>query len=179
MRIIFPALAALALAACQSEPESAAVNQQEQVVGLDRSHVGMAMPDIMVIGPNGEETALADIAGGEPMLVNLWASWCAPCVKELPTLLALSQRGDVKVLALSQDMAAQAPHSSVEAFLKHNKVAGLGAWQDPEMAMTFALDVQIMPTTILYDGSGKEVWRYIGENDWAGDDAASLIADAG
>ena len=175
MRIIFSALAALALAACQSEPASAPQGQQEQAIGLDRSHAGMALPDINVIGPDGAEVTLADISGGEPMLVNLWASWCVPCVKELPTLLALAQRGDVKVLALSQDMA---PHSSVEAFLKHNDVEGLGAWQDPDMAMTDALQVTIMPTTILYDASGKEVWRYIGENDWAGKEAAGLIADA-
>ena len=52
------------------------------------------------------------------------------------------------------------------------------AFHDPDMALTSALGVQIMPTTILYDKAGKEVWRYTGDLDWMGAEAKALLAEA-
>ena len=167
-------LAALGVAACGNETAAEPTTEATEATALIRDFAGMEMPDIAVTDPDGAATTLSEIAGGEPILVNLWASWCAPCVKELPTLVALSERGDVRVLALSQDMA---PQPSVRAFLEQHDVASLGAWQDAEMAMTDALPVTIMPTTVLYNAEGQEVWRYVGDLDWAGDEAATLIAE--
>ncbi|MBB3764663.1 TlpA family protein disulfide reductase [Sphingomicrobium lutaoense] len=174
---------ALMLAACGQQPSSptkkaeAGECRPPEAGGVDRCHVGKEMPDIAVLAPDGGETTLADIAAGEPLLVNLWASWCAPCVKELPTLLALSGREDApRVLTLNQDMG---PQRSVQAFLEGHGVGDLGAWQDPDMAMTDALPVTIMPTTVLYDGEGREVWRYVGDLDWNGEEASRLLAELG
>ena len=115
---------------------------------------------------------------GTPVLVNLWATWCAPCVKELPTLNALARKHDkdgaLGIIAISQDMG---PQGSVEAFLKTLKVDDLGAFHDPKMALSGALDAQVLPTTILYDAQGREVWRYVGDLDWTGPEAARLLAD--
>jgi len=130
-------------------------------------------------GADGEQTTLADFEG-RPVLVNLWASWCAPCVKELPTLdrlqAARAKDGSLKVVAISQDMG---PHQSVLAFLKAHRIAGLESFQDPKMALSGALNVQVMPTTILFDAQGQEVWRYVGDLDWTGPEAAKLLAEAG
>ncbi|WP_265528401.1 TlpA family protein disulfide reductase [Sphingomicrobium marinum] len=167
-------LAALVLSACGTDPATETTTKATEQTALLRDYAGTDMPDIAVTDPDGEQTTLGEIAGGEPILVNLWASWCAPCVKELPTLLALSERGDVRVLALSQDIG---PQPSVRAFLEGHGVGSLGAWQDADMAMTDALPVTIMPTTVLYDAQGKEVWRYVGDLDWSGDEAAALIAE--
>jgi thiol-disulfide isomerase/thioredoxin len=110
--------------------------------------------------------------------VNLWATWCAPCVKELPTLdaLAKAQRRDgaLGVIAVSQDMG---PHGSVEAFLQKLGTKDLGAYHDPKMALSGALNAQILPTTILFDRNGREVWRYTGDLDWNGPEAAKLLAE--
>ena len=142
--------------------------------GLDRSGAGKAAPDVVFQNQNGEETSLADFRG-RPLLLNLWATWCAPCVKELPTLDALADRpGAPLVMALSQDMAEPA---KVRAFLAERKLA-LDAFQDKEMAMSSALGVQILPTTILYGADGKEVWRFTGDLDWAGPQAAELLKEA-
>ena len=86
-----------------------------QVKGVDRSHKAKPAPDAAFKDPDGEDASLADFRG-KPLLVNLWATWCAPCVKELPTLdrLSRSNGGALRVLAISQDMG---PHPSVEAFL--------------------------------------------------------------
>ncbi len=146
------------------------------VKGLDRSQAGTAAPDVIFQDPDGGAFALTRFKGA-PFLVNLWATWCAPCVKELPTLEALEKRqmqdGTLGIAVVSQDMG---PKESVEAFLKSKDIA-LRSHLDPEMKLTGALGVEVMPTTILYDAQGREVWRYVGDLDWTGEEAARLIAE--
>jgi two-component system nitrogen regulation sensor histidine kinase GlnL len=79
-------------------------------------------------------------------------------------------------LAVSQDLA---PRGSVDAFLDKNKLADLEVWHDPKMELSGATGAQILPTTILYGADGREVWRYVGDLDWTGEEAAKLLADAG
>ena len=74
---------------------------------------------------------------------------------------------------MSEDSGAQ---GSVKAFLAKLKVKDLGAFHDPEMKLTDALGVETMPTTVLYDGAGHEVWRFIGDLDWSGPEAKALLA---
>ncbi len=134
------------------------------------------MPDIGVRDPDGETVPLMTMRkAGKPLLLNLWATWCAPCIKELPTLDRLSDRpGAPLVVALSQDSGDQ---SKVSAFLASKKL-GLESWQDADMAAASALGVQILPTTVLYGSDGKEVWRFNGDLDWTGPEAAKLLAEA-
>jgi thiol-disulfide isomerase/thioredoxin len=182
MRVLLTICAIAALAAChKSEPVTANEAQPEaqagQVKGVDRTHKGKPEPDVSFKDPNGGDTSLAELEG-KPVLVNLWATWCAPCVKELPTLdkLAQSKSGNLQVAAISQDMG---PHPSVVAFLDSQKIANLEAYQDPKMALSGALGAEVLPTSILYDANGKEVWRYVGDLDWTSAEAVRLLAEAG
>jgi thiol-disulfide isomerase/thioredoxin len=166
------------LTACseQQAPVENSVEESGPTKGLERDKAGQAIPDIELKDADDEAATLAD-AKGKPLLVNIWATWCAPCVKELPTLQALAANpGAPRVIAVSQDMA---PRGSVDAFLDKNKLAGLEVWHDPKMELSGAIDAQVLPTTILYDAQGKEVWRYVGDLDWTGPEAAKLLADAG
>jgi thiol-disulfide isomerase/thioredoxin len=172
---------ALLAASCDRQQPAAnndvAAEPAGPVKGVDRSRRGQPAPDTIFQNPDGGEISLAEFKG-TPVLVNLWATWCAPCVKELPTLNALAQThakdGALGVIAVSQDMG---PQGSVEAFLAKLKVDELGAYHDPKMALSGALGAEVMPTTILYDAQGKEVWRYVGDLDWTGDEARKLLAE--
>jgi len=184
VRLIVLLLALVAVAGCDTQKpqkqQEAAGNEASAesgfTKGVDRSHKGKPMPDAELIDADHDPGALSELKG-EPILVNLWASWCVPCVKELPTLQALGKRpGAPTVIAVSQDMA---PRSSVDAFVKQHGLDDLEVWQDPKMALSGALGVEVLPTTILYGADGKEIWRYTGDLDWTGPEAAKLLAEAG
>ena len=182
MRII-PIVAAMTLlAACQQKaPEQPAANEAAAapegvgVKGVHRDHKGEAAP--ATVFTDGEKPVkLADFKG-KPVLVNLWATWCAPCVKELPTLDKLASSGTIQVLAVSQDSG---PHPSVVAFLKSHQLGTLKPYQDDKMALSGSLGPDtVLPTSILIGADGKEVWRYVGDLDWTSPEAAKLLSEAG
>jgi len=185
LRLILLLLALLGQGACdRQKPEgqqgevAPSEDLQEDRKGVDRSHHGKPAPDTMFRDPDGGDISLADFHG-VPVLVNLWASWCAPCIKELPTLgkleLARARDGQLGVIAISQD---RAPKASVDAFLADKAIARFAAFHDPEMALSGALGVQILPTSILFDADGREVWRYVGDLDWTGAEATKLLDEA-
>ncbi len=142
---------------------------------IDRSHKGAAVPAVTFTSPEGQPVTLADFAG-KPVLLNLWATWCAPCVAELPTLDALAGReGDaLQVLTVSQDLDT----AKVVPFLKKTGVEHLPAYTDANLALSLAYQANL-PTTVLIDSTGHEVWRITGGIDWTGEKAKALLAEAG
>lgn len=158
-------------------PDGPPAEAEGAIEGVDRSHKGKPAPATEFQDAQGKEVTLASFKG-RPLLVNLWATWCAPCVKELPTLdkaASSAGPGGVQVIAVSQDSG---PRESVVAFLKTNGIATLQAYHDPRMALSGALGAQVLPTSILYDSEGREVWRYVGDLDWTGAEAVNLLAEA-
>jgi thiol-disulfide isomerase/thioredoxin len=143
--------------------------------GVDRSHKGMAMPAMPFAQPGGAPATLTSFRG-HPLLVNLWATWCAPCVKELPALdsLAANSTGKMAVVAISEDMNGDA---DVQPFWKSHGIKALTAYTDKANKLMAAAGVAELPVTVLYDSKGKEVWRVAGGKDWAGPDMAKLIAE--
>ncbi|WP_371876822.1 TlpA family protein disulfide reductase [Sphingomonas sp. DG1-23] len=141
---------------------------------LDRSHKGEAAPAIAFTDAKGAQKTLADFRG-KPVLLNLWATWCAPCVKEMPTLDALAAReGErLQVVTVSQDFEP----AKVAPFFAKAKFRKLQPYIDTDLAFGTRLGVNL-PATILYDSNGREVWRRQGDTDWAGAAAATLIAEA-
>jgi thiol-disulfide isomerase/thioredoxin len=131
-------------------------------------------PELAFVDGTGAARTLKDFKG-RVVLLNLWATWCLPCRKEMPALDRLqTELGSDKfeVVALSVDRAG------VEAsrkFLDSIKVAGLKLYVDPTAKMNGVLKVFGMPTTILIDAEGREVGRLTGEAEWASEDAKKLI----
>jgi thiol-disulfide isomerase/thioredoxin len=185
MRVLLISCALLALAACDKAPqaptnEGVPATEAGPAKGVDRSHKGQHFPDVKFLSDDEDGAGEMGIDSliGEPTLINFWASWCAPCIKELPTLMALdaSHRFPGPIIPLNQDSGSQV---SVSAFMAKHGVADLGDYQDPKMKVGGALGVEVLPTTILFDADGKEVWRYVGDLDWTSPEAAKLLAEAG
>ncbi len=182
MRLSIVCLLSLLAAGCdrQKPPEAqgeapVAAAKVEGKYTLDRANAGKAAPQAVFKDPDGEDVTLASFEG-KPLLVNLWATWCAPCIAEMPALDRLAaQRPDLQVLAVSQDAPDAA--DKVAAFFADRKLAKLEAYMDPDIALMSALGAPNLPTTILYDASGKEVWRVSGAMDWTGEEAARLRAE--
>jgi thiol-disulfide isomerase/thioredoxin len=186
LRLLVLLLIPLLLSGCDTEPAAKSGNApgwtgpggaEKQGTGrLDRSHAGTAAPKLLFQDPAGEPASIADFSG-KPVLLNLWATWCGPCVVEMPSLDALAARNSgIQVLALSQDMDGQ---EKVNAFFAQGKFAKLEPYLDSELSMMAALEVNTLPTTILYDAQGREVWRMTGMEDWTGPRAAALLDEAG
>ena len=143
---------------------------------LDRSHQGEAAPAVHFQDRFGRPASLADFRG-RPLLVNLWATWCGPCVVEMPSLDALAGRQDrVRVVAISQDMDGR---QKVSDFFARHRFTRLEPNLDPELGIMGALGIDTLPTTILYDAQGREVWRVTGMADWTSERAARLLREAG
>ena len=180
MRLILLLLALVAIGGCdrqnpeQQQEAAPAADSAGSVKSVDRSRAGKPVGELRLMNAEEEATTLAGVKG-KPVLVNFWAVWCAPCVKELPTLDALSkQPGAPKVIAISEDSATRA---QADAFLADHKLGALEVWRDPDMTGG-AAGVQILPTTILIGSDGKEIWRYAGDLDWTGAEAKKLLAEA-
>ena len=138
------------------------------------SAIPQPVPAMSFIGRDGERVELADFKG-RVVLLNLWATWCAPCVKEMPSLDALQARlgGDnFEVVALSLDRGGR---SVVEPFLAKLGVRNLAMYLDPQSTAMGAFKPRGPPTTVVIDREGYEVGRLEGDAEWNSEDAVRLL----
>ena len=141
---------------------------------IDRSHKGEAAPTLAFTDPAGKSVTIASFKG-KPVLMNLWATWCAPCVAEMPTLdkLATAQAGKITVLTISQDLDGAA---KVTPFFAKGGYTTIKPYLDTNAALSIAMQANL-PTTVLYDATGHEVWRVSGGMDWMGAEAKGLVGE--
>jgi thiol-disulfide isomerase/thioredoxin len=156
-----------------SGPEERRVDLQS-MAALKLVDPPRALPPITFTDADGTPYGL-DRFAGRGVVLNLWATWCAPCVAELPSLAALARtlgEAHVVVLPLSSDRGGAAV---VRRFYEERGIVGLGVWLDPKGAAEEALKIRGVPTTLLIDGAGRERARLEGAADWAAPDAQATI----
>lgn len=147
----------------------------------------MAKFNYAVVGGRAPETpfelgdgsvSLKDFRG-KTVLVNLWATWCAPCLKELPSLDALEAElggDDFAVVAIAADPQGA---DVAQEFLDRLKIKNLKLYMDPRLIFASTIGgADRMPVSILYGPDGREIGRVVGDVDWASEEANRFVSSA-
>ena len=130
--------------------------------------------DLHWTAADGSPRSLADYAG-RAVVLNLWATWCVPCVREMPSLDDLAKLvapDGIAVLAISSDHGG-AP--VVQRFYADHGIGTLPVLLDPMGGVAHALNVRGIPTTLLIDPKGQEVGWLEGAADWSSPDAVTVV----
>ncbi|MGE5270108.1 MAG: TlpA family protein disulfide reductase [Thiohalocapsa sp.] len=130
-------------------------------------------PEVSFTDLDGKPVTLADFKG-KPTVVNLWATWCQPCLKEMPSLERLqAQFGDkLVVAAVSEDHAGA---KVVAPFIAEKGLQKLRIYLDPKSDLEHALKVRGLPTSIVLDASGQVVGHVEGDAEWDSDKMLAVL----
>jgi thiol-disulfide isomerase/thioredoxin len=133
-----------------------------------------AAPDIAFKTQDGASHQLSEFKG-RGMVVNLWATWCMPCVAEMPSLAALSKSlapHDIAVLPLSSDRGGA---ERVQSWYQQHGITDLPVLLDPGSAVAHAFAVQGIPTTVIINTKNLVVARAEGGANWSSPEAQALV----
>ncbi|MGK9063878.1 TlpA family protein disulfide reductase [Stutzerimonas chloritidismutans] len=120
---------------------------------------GTRLPDVTLLDGTGTPVALADFAG-KPMVINLWATWCPPCRREMPVLAnAQAERDDLVFLFVNQGEGV----GEVERFLQAQGLTLRNSLFDSSGQLGHAVGSQALPTTLFYDAEGRQLGSHLGE----------------
>jgi thiol-disulfide isomerase/thioredoxin len=170
--VLFAATPALALS-----PEAADRLQAEAAGDMTRivfHDAPKPVFDGVFEGPDGAETGF-DAWPGKVVLVNFWATWCPPCLKEMPAIdrLSAEMEGDAfEVVVISTDRGSR---DKPARWLDENGIETLELYHDPRMAAARSAGLLGQPTTLILDRAGREIARYQGEAEWDSAEAKALI----
>lgn len=133
-----------------------------------------ALPKIMVFDGNGGEVSLASYQG-KTILVNFWATWCAPCRKEMPELNALQKDlggDDFEVVLIA---VGRNPAPAITKFFEEAGIDALETLLDPNQNLARQMGVFGLPVTVLVNAEGMEVARLQGDADWHSEPAVDFL----
>ncbi len=168
---------ALLMSACGNGDSAAPFKVQDyakgSLAGLDLSKIGTTAPTIP-FESRGSKVTAADFKG-RVLVLNLWATWCAPCIKELPSLDQLQggfKTTDLQVVLVSQDVTGW---PAIDKLWPKLKMQNVDSYLDIDMGYTDAFRTPGLPLTIIYDRKGKEIARMMKPVDWNSPEAKALF----
>lgn len=168
--------AALALTANAALADTASLKALEtgDMEKLVFAQTPAALPDLPITDETGAEHRLAEYRG-KYVVLNFWATWCAPCRSEMPTLDRLQAELGGDHLAVVPVATLRNTVPGVQRFFAQENVAHLPIRLDPEAAMARKLGILGLPVTLILNPQGQEVARLIGEADWDSDSAKAIL----
>ena len=123
----------------------------------------------------GQETDLSTYRG-KTVVLNFWATWCAPCRKEMPSLSKLQKElGDDKFEVVTIATMRNSP-KSIQSFLDKLGVQNLAQNNDPKGTLSRSMGVLGLPTTVIISQNGEEMGRLVGDADWGSAYAIKLLS---
>jgi len=146
----------------------------------DMRKLAWAKSDAMVstetyFDQSGQETDLSTYRG-KTLVLNFWATWCAPCRKEMPSLSKLqNELGDDTFQVVTIATMRNSP-KSIQSFFDKIGVQNLTQHNDPKGALSRSMGVLGLPTTLIISHSGEEIGRLLGDADWASPEAIELMS---
>tara|TARA_B100000989_G_C19521484_1_gene464418 strand:+ start:2056 stop:2568 length:513 start_codon:yes stop_codon:yes gene_type:complete len=110
------------------------------------------------------------------LIINFWATWCTPCVKEIPDLLKVEEKfkNKFKIIFISMDSN---PKETISKFLKKNKFTNFNTYTDTDFSISKKLNVRVMPTTIITNKNLQEISRLTGYHDWLSSKTIKLLEE--
>ena len=129
------------------------------------------VPEVSLLGIDDAPRSLAEYRG-DWVVVNFWATWCAPCRKEMPALDRLAASG-VNVVAVA---TGRNPVPAIERFWAEGGITHLPVLRDPKSELARGMAILGLPVTVILNPEGQEVARLIGDAAWDGPEAAAVLA---
>jgi len=147
-------------------PVHALASPPAELAELKPASKPVTVPAVAFIDAAGKRHMLAEFRG-RYVLLNLWATWCAPCVKELPALAQLGRAVSQDQLSVVAVNVGRSTMAETAQFLKDHHAGSLAPYADSNIALMRAFGAFGLPMTVLIDPQGREVARALGAADWA------------
>ena len=168
---------ALALGANAAFADIAALEalREGSLKKLDFHSTAIAVPTTEFVSIDGESRQLSDYQG-QYVLLNFWATWCAPCRKEMPQLAALQEEYGGDYFQVVTIATGRNPPPAIKKFFAKLGVSNLPMHRDPKQQLAREMGVSGLPVVMLIDPEGKEIGRLTGPAEWDSESAKAIVA---
>ncbi len=146
----------------------------DEMAGFQALTPPISTAGLEFLDKNGQSLELSAFHG-RVVLINFWATWCAPCLAEMPSLnrLQIALGGaDFQVITIA---TGRNENTDIESFFTNQNISHLTRYRDPNLRLALALGAGSLPTTVLMDRDGSIIARLQGEADWDSEAARILI----